>query len=507
MNNPRQSPQLNPKKVHFKVNLITITWLFLIILLLGCASFLSTEQTAETSSLDSPTPTETQPTSTAQPTSIPTTNQVLNDNLSSTPTTAQSQTSDSLIMPQATLNPKIGEITFALGVTDDYTPLEADIFFTYGITEVHAIFEYSGITTNETWERVWYLNDKEVARVTDKWVGPEAGTFDYFIDNSDRPLPAGDWMLELYVQDKLQALGIFIIDEPQAEVAVANQKANLLAYTKCDGDHHDIYVADINGNNERLMVKRGGGPSWTPGGGTLFFGGEAGVDRQVRDGIEYVFDGISDGVVAMSASPLPNGINNLNLFQYLEWKQSTVRWASVSPDGSMVAFDAKPGGDYRIYFLGNAKNQQYQYEIIGEQADWSPDSQKLVYRSGRNGQIGIWVSNRDDTGHTRLTEHGSDSFPVWSPDGKSIAFSHDEAGNVDIYTMNIDGSNLRRLTTAAGHDTLPTYAPTGKIIFRSARNDKWDIWKMGSDGSNQIEIISNACVGHDWAFSKMDVIQ
>jgi Tol biopolymer transport system component len=106
----------------------------------------------------------------------------------------------------------------------------------------------------------------------------------------------------------------------------------------------------------------------------------------------------------------------------------------------------------------------------------------------------------------RITDNGSDSFPAWSPDGHTIAFSRDVGGNVDIYTVNVDGRQLQRLTSVSGHDTLPAYTPDGDIIFRSARSGSWGIWKMNGDGSDQVNIIPDACVGSDWAFSKMDVL-
>ena len=111
-----------------------------------------------------------------------------------------------------------------------------------------------------------------------------------------------------------------------------------------------------------------------------------------------------------------------------------------------------------------------------------------------------------DSGHTLITNGGSDSFPAWSPDGETIAFSRDEEGNTDIYTVNIDGSNLQRLTDAPGPDTLPTYTPDGQIIFRSARTGNWGIWKMNGDGADQTEIIPDANVGVDWTFSRMSVL-
>jgi Tol biopolymer transport system component len=442
--------------------------------------------------------------------------------------------------PTVVTEPEFGPITFALGATDDYEPIDAGITFQEGITEVHAIFEYSGMSKDYTWQRVWYLDGKEVLKNAQKWTGDETGVFDYFIDAGNDPLFPGEWVLELSVEEKLLQTGSFTIEAKEGpELAQAGDNgehaADLgltptveaedtptpapaptkssgggiykLAYTKWDGGQHNLYVADTNGQGETFLLNRAAGPSWTPSGQEIFFFGEAGVDRQhLADGRDFVFDGISNGIVALvNAAALPTA-DNARLFQGVDWKQGTARWASVSPDGNMVAFDAKPGGsDYRIYFLGTADNQQFRFEILGEQADWSPDSQKVVYRSGRDGRTGIWISNRDDSGHTNITQGGSDSFPAWSPDGKTIAFSRDEGGNVDIYTVNVDGSNLQRLTDAPGPDSLPTYTPSGDIIFRSARSGSWGIWKMSGSGGNQTEIIPNAGVGPDWAFSKMDV--
>jgi len=130
-----------------------------------------------------------------------------------------SQASDSIDSGLVRFEPEIGEITFALAATEDYEPVTPGLFYSHGITEVHAIFNYSGMSSAYIWERVWYLNDREIARVSETWAGPEAGVFDYSIDNSGRPLPAGDWVLELYVEDKLHALGVFIIERAnEAEV-------------------------------------------------------------------------------------------------------------------------------------------------------------------------------------------------------------------------------------------------------------------------------------------------
>ena len=164
------------------------------------------------------------------------------------------------------------------------------------------------------------------------------------------------------------------------------------------------------------------------------------------------------------------------------------------------------GPDLRIYFLGTDDNQQYDIEILGEQAGWAPDSNQLVYRSGRDNKQGLWISNRDDLGATLITSDGSDAFPRWSPDGRKIVFTREAAGNVDIYTMNVDGSNVRRLTDTPGPDTLPAWTPDGaQIVFRSARDGNWGIYIMNADSSNQRLIVSHAGLGPDWSFGRMDV--
>ena len=451
---------------------------------------------------------------------------------------AETPSDDTGDEPAASVEPEIGPLTFAVDATEEYEPIGASDTFEEGITKIHAIFDYTGILEGYSWERVWYLDGEEILRNPAVWAKDESGRFDYFLDAGGEALPSGDWVLEIYVEGELLADGDFTIEGeagPDAAAAVGETPEPApkpsptpkptstvtpttapkpasgggtyqLVYTKWDGGQHNMFVADTNGSNEQFLLNRAAGPSWTPNGQEIFFYGEEGVDRQkLPDGRDFIFDGVSNGIAALvNASARPN-IEDALLAQDVGWKIGSARWASVSPDGQMVAFDAKPGGDYRIYFLGTADNQQFRFELIGEQGDWSPDSQKMVYRSGRDGKTGIWISNRDDSGHTLITNTGSDSFPAWSPNGRTIAFSREEGGNVDIYTVSLDGSNLQRITDAPGPDTLPIYTPSGDIIFRSARTGSWGIWKMSGSGAGQKEIIPNAGVGPDWAYSKMDV--
>lgn len=410
--------------------------------------------------------------------------------------------------------PELGPVTFSLTPKPD----EPAYTFEEGVTQIHALFDYNHLSPESTFTQVWYYNGTEILSNSLPWPAAEEGRYDYLIEAGGDPLPAGQWALEFYIDDNLLTAGSFVVESPAVAVESTSPitetltlddlpRIYKLAYTKWNGEGHDLYVANTDGSGERFIMRRAAGPSWSADGRYLFFYGEEGVDQQVINGNIIPLADVSNGLIRLNAAPLPTSVNRLQVYQGYGWNDGSARYASVSPDGTMIAYDGDRGGGRRIYFLGTDANQQFRYELIGEQADWSPDSQRVVYRSERNNQVGIWISNREDTGHVRITTGGTDSFPAWSPDGKTIAFSRDVGGNVDIYTVNVDGSNLQQLTTAPGHDTLPAFLPNGDLVFRSARGGSWGIWTMKADGSDQTQIIANAPVGPDWVFSKMSVLR
>ena len=314
-----------------------------------------------------------------------------------------------------------------------------------------------------------------------------------------------------------------------------------LAYTKFDGTFHNIYIADINGQNERLIISQAGSPSFSAD-NRLYFFGEQGINTQMdpqdKNRLWCDFPTISGGIVALDLmSPLGHicGVqeglwtcfrtgpgddvcqaNNISIFQNLDWKVGSARLVDVAQVNPLVAYDANPSSAvFRIYFR-NAIDAEgaADTEILGEHPGWSPDGQRVAYRSGRENKFGIWVSNRDDTQHNWVVWNSpshpalSPSFPAWSPDNQTLAYNGlGPQGGQDLYTRKWDRSNDdQNLTNASSNDILPVYTPDGKhIIFRSDRGGSWGIWKMNRDGSNQVEIISNAPVGSNWEFSKMDV--
>jgi TolB protein len=106
---------------------------------------------------------------------------------------------------------------------------------------------------------------------------------------------------------------------------------------------------------------------------------------------------------------------------------------------------------------------------------WSPDGSKIALVRFREGGTGIWVVNADGTGTRRITDggpevDGTDLGPAWSPDGSRIAFAREgrpakaATGNTDIYVVNADGTDLVRLTDDPMMEYAPTWSPDGSRI-------------------------------------------
>ena len=284
-------------------------------------------------------------------------------------------------------------------------------------------------------------------------------------------------------------------------------QAQIAFSSKRDGNY-EIYVMDINGNNQRRLTNNRHGdwdPSWSPDGKRIVFASERDGHVQVKQGWPtseiYVMDADGGNLLNLTNNPHDD------------------REPSWSPDGKRIVFMSdrdEPLLYFDIYVMdADGGNLQRLTENRKDDRDpsWSPDSKRIVFRARREGHFEnkfaityeIYVMDADGGNQQRLTENRkNDMFPSWSPDGKRITFASDRKGdlvNYDIYVMDTDGGNLQRLTENRVHDWYPSWSPDSKrIAFASDRKgdlQNFDIYVMDADGGNQQRLTNNP--HDDWS--------
>ncbi len=156
-------------------------------------------------------------------------------------------------------------------------------------------------------------------------------------------------------------------------------------------------------------------------------------------------------------------------------------------------------------------------EKYDAEATVSPQGNKIVFTSTRDGDPEIYVMDIDGSNQTRLTfQKGYDGGAFFSQDGKKIVFrasrpkteeelaDYEELANnglfrpsiLEIYTMNSDGSDIKQITNFGKASFAPFFHPDGKkIIFSSNVNSEngrnFDLYLINVDGTGFEQVTFN----------------
>ena len=103
-------------------------------------------------------------------------------------------------------------------------------------------------------------------------------------------------------------------------------------------------------------------------------------------------------------------------------------------------------------------NGRYQHPRL------SPDGRQVaVGIAGDN--IDIWLYDIERNSPTRLTEEGTNYYPVWTPDGTSVTFASDRSGPYDLYGKAADGSGDAEMLLEKSTVLIPgSWSPDGTML-------------------------------------------
>ncbi|HEY1013136.1 MAG TPA: hypothetical protein VGE07_10565 [Herpetosiphonaceae bacterium] len=139
---------------------------------------------------------------------------------------------------------------------------------------------------------------------------------------------------------------------------------------------------------------------------------------------------------------------------------------ALSPDKTRLALQMRYQGASGLYVVDRLTGgvTRINADPTAQPLDWSPDGARIVYLSGLEERLGLYVVGSGGGSEIRLTASRPGEMPTqadWSPAGDRIAYDAQQAGS---FVINADGSGRRALPAEVEY---PRWMPDGKLIVYS----------------------------------------
>ncbi len=234
-------------------------------------------------------------------------------------------------------------------------------------------------------------------------------------------------------------------------------------------------------------------PALSPAGQQLTFRGWGGIPDEIRPGQRHPYRGCATPTAErwiQTASLDATAVRHMTGY----YEDSHPDW---SPDGQRILFDTGRNGDgiTRIIFFYADGSGEEELQIAGQQPSWAPDNERFVYRGCdvTANRCGLWLAKAIplkpwEAGPNvigPILEEAEAAHPDWSPVSEEIVYQSPVSGSWDLYLINADGTNKHRFTTNPGLEGLPAWSPDGQwIAYVFFDGSNWSLRLISRDGTN-----------------------
>ncbi len=326
------------------------------------------------------------------------------------------------------------------------------------------------------------------------------------------------------------------LDEAAAEVAWSPDGTRVVYHLWKPGD--PTFVADHNGNNQRLIVQNEAGlhnhyPVWSKDGRWIYFVRGRPATREMD-----LWRVPPDGGAAEQLTHL-----NTDVAYPTPINERTVLFVAHNKDGNgpwLWAFDARTRASQRVSsgveqytaLATTADGRRLAASVVNPQVNlwsvpiipitgrpveekdveavqlptmrsWAPrfGGGSLFYLSSRDGADGLW-SYRDGKAMEiwKGSEGALESPAAISADGENVAFALTRDGKQQMHVMTADGTQLRPLASDVDVRGTASWSPDGKwiAVAGSDRNGQ-GVFKLPADGGTPVRIATGPFLDPVWS--------